>query len=274
MNKYQITFLFLATIAMAAVSGCISYGPDLGVEEVEYFSGEYEATNNTTLNVINVNGQVEIDSWDGDLIRLDATKRTHHGEEELEKIHIIVNEIDDELKVETKYPSYENVRVSVDMKIRIPENTNVELIKTTNGDIVITDTRGNVTAMTTNGNIAISNIEGYVAATSSNGELDIRRTTGISDLKTTNGKIEAHILDIKEDVDVRCTNGGIILYIDPSLDADIEMETTNGHISMNEVELVVTRLESTHVEGTIGEGGNKIDIRTTNGNVNLNKLVA
>ncbi|WP_440951911.1 DUF4097 family beta strand repeat-containing protein [Methanococcoides sp. FTZ1] len=274
MNKYQITFLLLATIAIAAVSGCTSYGPDLGAEEVEYFSGEYDATNNTTLGVLNVNGQIEIDSWDGDTIRLDATKRTYYGEEELEKVHIIVNEINDELKVETKYPSYEGVRVSVDMRIRIPENTTVGVVKTTNGNIVISDTRGNITALTTNGNIAISNVEGYVAATSSNGALDIRRTTGIVDLKTTNGKIEAHILDIKEDIDIRCTNGGITLHIDPSLDADIEMEATNGHISMNEVELVVTRLESTHVEGTIGEGGNKIDIRTTNGNVNLNRLIA
>ncbi|NYT19817.1 MAG: DUF4097 domain-containing protein, partial [Methanosarcinales archaeon] len=117
------------------------------------------------------------------------------------------------------------------------------------------------------------NVEGYITASSSNGALDIQRTTGIKDLKTTNGKIEAQILDIKDDVDIMCTNGAIIIYIDPSLDAEIEVETTNGYISMNEVELVVTRLESTHVEGVIGEGGNKIDIRTTNGYVNLNKLI-
>lgn len=274
MNKYQIIFLLLSTLAIAAVSGCATYEPGYGAEDVEYFNGEYEADNNTTLNVININGQIEIDSWDRDYVELEAIKRTNYGEEELEKVHIIVNEIDDELNVETKYPAIENVRVSVDMTIKVPENITVDFIQTTNGNILISDTKGNTTAMTTNGNIAISNVEGYVAAISSNGALDIQRTTGISDLKTTNGKIEAHVLDIREDVDIRCTNGGITIYIDPSLDADVEMKTTNGHISMNEVELVVTRLESTHVEGVIGEGGNKIDIRTTNGNVNLNRLVA
>lgn len=273
MNKFQITFLLLSTLAIAAVSGCTMYGPDYGAEDVEYFSGEYEADNNTTLNVTNINGQIEIDSWNGDKVELEAIKRTNYGDEELQKVHIIVNRIDDELKVETKYSAIENVRVSVDMKIKVPENVTVGSIETTNGNIMISNTKGNTTAITTNGNIAISNVEGYITASSSNGALDIQRTTGIGDLSTTNGKIEAHVLDIREDIDIRCTNGGITVYIDPSLDANIEMETTNGHISMNEIELVVTRLESTHVEGVIGEGGNTIDIRTTNGNVNLNKLV-
>ncbi|WP_167880925.1 DUF4097 family beta strand repeat-containing protein [Methanococcoides sp. AM1] len=273
MNKYQLTFLLFSTLIVAAVSGCTTYGPDYGAEEIEYFSGEYEADNNTTLTVNNINGQIEINRWDGDKVELEAIKRTNYGEDELQKVNIIVNEIDDELKVETKYPALENVRVSVDINIKVPENVTVDIIETTNGNIVISDTKGNTTAITTNGNIAISNVKGYITAISSNGALDIQRTTGIGDLQTTNGRIEAHILDIRDDVDIRCTNGAIILFIDPSLDADIEMETTNGHISISEVELVATNLESTHVEGVIGEGGNKMHIRTTNGNVNLNKLV-
>ena len=273
MNKYQITFLLFSTLIVAAVSGCTTYGPDYGAEDVEYFSGEYEADNNTTLSVTNINGQIEINSWDGDKIELEAIKRTNYGEYELEKVHIIVNEIDDVLKVETKYPPIENARVSVDMKIKVPENVTVDIIETTNGNIVISNTKGNTTAITTNGAVTITNVEGYITARSSNGALDIQRTTGINDLKTTNGKIEAQILDIKNDVDIRCTNGAVIIHIDPSLDAEIEVETTNGQISMNEVELVVTKLESTHIEGILGEGGSKISIKTTNGNVNLNKLV-
>ncbi|SET01650.1 Putative adhesin [Methanococcoides vulcani] len=273
MNKYQISFLLFSTLLVAAVSGCSTYGPDFGAEDIEYFSGEYEADNNTTLNVINVNGQIEINSWDGDKVVLEAIKRTFYGEDELQKVHIIVNKIDDELKVETKHPAYENVRVSVDMKIKVPENVTVDIIETTNGNIVISDTKGNTTAITTNGAITITNVDGYIKARSSNGALDIRGTTGIDDLKTTNGKIEAQIFDIKDDVEIRCTNGAITIYIDPSLNAEIKMETTNGYISVNEVELVVTKMETTQVEGILGEGGNNIDIRTTNGYVNLNKLV-
>ncbi|MGM0771874.1 MAG: hypothetical protein ACQESU_09770 [Halobacteriota archaeon] len=61
MNKYQTMLLLVVKISIAVFSGCTAQKPDLGVEDVEYFSREYEATNNTTFNVINVNVEIDID---------------------------------------------------------------------------------------------------------------------------------------------------------------------------------------------------------------------
>jgi DUF4097 and DUF4098 domain-containing protein YvlB len=273
MKIYHIAFLMLAVFLVTAFSGCTEYGPEYGSEEIEDFNGEYEAGNDTVLMVTNVNGQIKINSWEGDTITLEATKRTRYGKDELDKVEIIVTESDDEIKIETTFNTFEDDRVSVDMDINVPNNVPVDLVKTTNGNIQILDTKGDTTVVSTNGAIVIRNVDGYVKASTTNGAIDIRGTTGIDDLETTNGKIDAQIFDFKDDVDIKCTNGGITLSIDPSLNADIEAKTTNGDISVNDIALVLTGIERTHMEAILGNGGNKIYIKTTNGNVNLNELV-
>ncbi|NPE29863.1 DUF4097 family beta strand repeat protein [Methanococcoides sp. SA1] len=273
MKIYHIVFLMLVVLLVTAFSGCTGYGPEYGPEEIEYFSSEYEAGNDTVLKVSNVNGHIEINSWEGDTVILDTTKRTRYGKDELDKVDITVIESDNEIKIETTFNAFEDARVSVDMDIKVPNNVTVDFVETTNGNIQIIGTKGDTTAAGTNGAIAIRNVDGYIKASTTNGAIDIRETTGIDDLETTNGKIDAQIFDLKDDVDIKCTNGGITLYINPLLNADIEAKTTNGDISVDDIALVLTGIEKTHMEAILGNGGNKIYITTTNGNVNLNELV-
>ena len=84
---------------------------------------------------------------------------------------------------------------------------------------------------------------------------------------------ETEILDFQEDIDIRTSNGGITVYINPSLNADIEMKTSNGKISVNDVTLAIESSKDNYLKGKLGDGGNKISITTSNGNVNLRKLV-
>ena len=50
------------------------------------------------------------------------------------------------------------------------------------------------------------------------------------------------------------------------------MKTSNGDISISGVQLDITISEEDYKVGKLGEGGNKLDINTSNGNINLYKL--
>ena len=50
------------------------------------------------------------------------------------------------------------------------------------------------------------------------------------------------------------------------------METSNGQITIGGITLNLTTNEEKHKKGTLGDGGNKIFIKTSNGNINLYKL--
>ena len=50
------------------------------------------------------------------------------------------------------------------------------------------------------------------------------------------------------------------------------MMTSNGKISLNDLSLNLTLSEEKHKIGILGDGGRKLEISTSNGNINLNKL--
>jgi DUF4097 and DUF4098 domain-containing protein YvlB len=64
-------------------------------------------------------------------------------------------------------------------------------------------------------------------------------------------------------------NGSIEIFVSDELDADIELETTNGKVSLNEVDVFTEESSPGYVKGWIGDGGDEIHAETSNGNVNL-----
>ncbi|MDY6965619.1 MAG: hypothetical protein SVM80_06565, partial [Halobacteriota archaeon] len=195
-KKYRVSSLFLVVLLITSFSGCTGQGPEV----TEHFNGEYDADDDTVLKVTTVNGQIEINCWEGDIVKLDAVKRSRFGKEELEEVKIEVIESDNEIEIQAKYPDSRAARVSVDMNIKVPDNVRVDYAKTSNGDVQISGTKGDTEASSSNGEIIIENVDGYVKASTSNGGIDITGTTGIDDLKISNGAINAQIFDFKDDI--------------------------------------------------------------------------
>ena len=84
--------------------------------------------------------------------------------------------------------------------------------------------------------------------------------------------LNADIYDFQENISIITSNGRINLYINPSLNADIEIETSNGQIVTSGIILSLITNEEKHKVGTLGDGGNKITIKTSNGNINIYEL--
>ena len=264
-----VVFIILITIGF---SGCINVSNETpGPEVIEYFEDEYDASDDTILSVSTTNGEISITTWDGEKITLNATKISRYGEDDLKNAEIIVTENGNEITIKVQHTQPIRSR-AVDLDIKIPYNVKVESASTTNGPIQITNTMGNTVLTTTNGAINVEDVDGYVKATTTNGGIEIKGTTGIDDLNSENGGITAEIFDIQEDVDIECTNGCITLHIKPTINASIQISTSTGGITVDDTFITVTESTYNSFKGTIGRGGNSINVVTINGDIKIDEL--
>jgi DUF4097 and DUF4098 domain-containing protein YvlB len=201
-------------------------------------------------------------------------KKSSFGQEELDKIDINVTTIGNYMNIQTKYTGLSTIRGSVDMHIKVPQTIHIKSVTTSNGAIQITDTNGNITTSSSNGAIIINTVDGYVSAETSNGRIEVKGTTGIKDnIRTSNGAITVEVANFYNDITIDTSNGPVAVYLNPSLNATIEMTTSNNQITFEEIFLNVQLLEQTHVIGSLGSNDQKLDIHTSNGKIQLLKLI-
>jgi len=261
-------------VLVASFTGCIS-----GKKIYQYTNAEYEADENTILEVKNINGLVNINGWDGDTIFLSIEKSTYKifGEDEFEKVEVNVNEVGNKISIETVYLE-NNSLAAVSMDIKVPMYVTVESVQTINGAILLSNLKGDVQIDVKNGEIDVCGVDGYVEAYTVNGAITVSDTTGVNDIITTNGAVYVEIYDFKKDIEITTINGVMDVFINPDLDANLEIEAKSiaGSISLNDMVplLNITILEDRYVVATLGDGGYKIYMSITAGFIELHKLVS
>jgi len=107
----------------------------------------------------------------------------------------------------------------------------------------------------------------------SNGHIEVKGTAGIKDIHTSNGAITVEVADFHDNVTIDTSNAGITVYLNPSLNATIDMRTSNSKINVEGISLNMELLEDTHVLGSLGSNGHRLDIRTSNANIQLINLI-
>jgi DUF4097 and DUF4098 domain-containing protein YvlB len=165
MKKQYMIVGIIVLFVVNGLSGCF------GTQSTDYFNEEYEVNENTVLKVTTLNGQIEINTWDGDTVSLNAIKKSSFGQEELDNVEINVIENENYLEIEAKYIGKRMTTPSVDMNIKVPRNVTVDSATTSNGAVKISGTKGDIIASSSNGAIIIENVDGYVSATTSNGRI-------------------------------------------------------------------------------------------------------
>ena len=83
--------------------------------------------------------------------------------------------------------------------------------------------------------------------------------------QTVNGGLR---LSTSQGASAKTVNGSIRLEVPEQLNADLEIRTTNGRIT-TDLPITTTRATRRRVEGTLGEGGADLRLKTVNGNITL-----
>jgi DUF4097 and DUF4098 domain-containing protein YvlB len=143
---------------------------------------------------------------------------------------------------------------NVSFEVQVPRNAMLNL-HTINGGISIEDFRGTAKFSARNGGVSLSNVGG-----------DIRG-------ETTNGGITVDLSGDRwdgEGLDVETHNGGVKLTVPDNYSAALETGTVNGRINVDFPMTVQGRL-SRQLTTTLGSGGAKLRVMTTNGGVSIRR---
>ena len=247
MPRYAVRATAVCLFLLAAVWAIPSYAIS------KEFNQSYPLQPGGTFELQNVNGSVDVQGWDRDVVEVHAVKTAKHNEADLERVSIDVDARPDAISIVTRYPQNEGVEVGVEYTIHLPHCARVEHIGTVNGTV------------------RISGLDNAEDLHSVNGNVEVFESAGNIHAHTTNGNVHlelAHVND-RAGASAETTNGSLVLAVAADLQADVEARCLNGNFSS---ELPIT-MESTQrpreMRGRLGRGGAPIHLRTVNGGIRL-----
>lgn len=280
MGRYLLTAATAAVLLVPAPAAAQQQR-----EQALEWTGTLEAGN--WVRVRNMNGQITVRPSDGNTVRVTAEKSWRRGDPDVVRAEvrregndIIVcgwwehTERCDAEGYSTRSRSGWNNRndVSLHFTVHVPRGVNV-YSSSTNGGVSITGTSGEVQARSTNGNVEVAETRGTVVASTTNGNVRVRTASGGVRASTTNGGIDVRMdaPPTEGDMSFRTTNGSITLTVPASFNAEIAMSTTNGSLNTDFPLTVQGQINRRNLQATLGSGGRKVELRTTNGNVSLRR---
>lgn len=204
-----------------------------------------------SFRVENVNGSIDIETWNEGSVRIQAEKKAR-SREALEDIEILIEGSGSEVSVRTVHHRRNRGHGGgqVSYRISLPAEARVE-------------------AETANGSVTIRGIRGRVAAESVNGSLRLEDIDGEIEAETTNGAIRASYARAASGVHrFETTNGSVRVYLPSDAGGDVEADTVNGSIEVD-FPMTVSRSSRRHLRGSFGSGSGSFRIETVNGSVKL-----
>ena len=237
----------------------------------------------------NFNGSVEISGWDQNSVDISGTKYAD-SEARLRDVRIDISNQSNGVQIRTLRPERDHRgHVGAKYVIRVPRQTELERIQSSNGSMRVENIDSNVTLYTSNGSVHLSEIHGNVDAKSSNGSVEVRKVEGRMSFETSNGGVRAEnvrggihghtsngSVDLEletpqiADLTASTSNGGITVHLPASTNATISAHTSGHDRIYSDFDVTVHGpLSASTLEGTIGGGGPRIELTTSNGNIRL-----
>jgi len=262
----------------------------------EDFHYSYPQTPGGHFSLDSFNGAVEVTGWDQTTVDISGTKYAD-TEERLHAIRIDVSNAGNAVEVRTVRPETDrHGNMGAKYIVRVPRQTEIDHIRSSNGSLRLEKIDGNATLHTSNGTVHVVEVRGNVEATSSNGSVHAEDVRGALRASTSNGGIVAHLHGGQgnDPIQVSTSNGSVDLELDTPRSNDLVVSTSNGAITVRlpagtngavsahtsghdriQSDFDITMhglLARSRLEGNIGSGGPRIDLRTSNGNIRLLKL--
>ena len=165
-------------------------------------------------------------------------------------------------------------------------------LKTSGGSIEVVDVGGDVHAQTSGGNLRFGAIQGSIWGKTSGGSIKVASCSGGADVQTSGGSIilqnvgesinartsggsihTAMTIQPQNECSLRTSGGGITLTLTPDITVDVEAETSGGHVSTDFVveSVLQGKVPKNRLKGSINGGGPLLKLRTSGGNIRLQK---
>ena len=230
----------------------------------ESFAATHPLRPGGVLSLANVNGDVEIRTWDRAEIRIEGEKSAR-TDEELKLIQLTIEPSPERVAIEVKLPKRpgswfggSEIRAAVHFTITVPADARLDEIKTVNGGVAIDGVRGSIRASSVNGHVKAAGLMGDARLVTTNGGIDARAVS-----LPTGSKLE-----------LRSVNGGVTLELPKAIAATLNASSVNGGVDCDFPITISGRAKSRNLRGTIGGGGADLKVTTVNGGIRIRALRA
>ena len=265
---------------VAAVAAALAFLTACDLEDLGDFGGSgrytdefhyaYPLKPGGRVSIENFNGSIEISSWTENSVEINGTKYAPTPEQ-LSALKIEVSAQPDTIYIRTVRPSERRGNMGARYVIRVPRQTQLDRVSSTNGPIRVWGVEGPARLRTTNGSVRAENMRGTLDAQTSNGGIEVRNQEGNTALRTTNGRIRAEAVKgpfeafttnggvvaqvakagAERPVRVESSNGGVELTLDSADRGDVRVSTSNGGITLHLPEKMNARLIAATSNSTI-----------------------
>lgn len=249
------------TICATALLSTIAWS--VQAEVVDKIEKSFDVNAQSQFSLENINGAVEITSWDQQVIQITATVRTD-DQEARDLITVDMQQNGRGVKVETRYKKdsswgFKNSNNSgeVSYSVMVPADADLSSIELVNGSLVIENVHGDIDVELVNGSVKATGL------------------MGSSEITSVNGSIKAKYQSLSDDfeqVKIQTVNGSIKLALPESISAAVDAETLHGSIKndfglANDEESFMGK----SLEGDIGSGDARISLESVNGSIKILK---
>jgi hypothetical protein len=217
------------------------------------FNQTYSLQPGGTFDLQNVNGTVEVQGWDRDVVEVHAVKTAKVRESDLERVSIDVSAKPSGVSIQTRYPQDEGVEVAVEYLIHVPHGAKVEHLGTVNGTLRVAGVDEVDDLRTVNGNIEVYEANSDVRAHTTNGNVRLEL---------------AHLHGVTATV-AETTNGSVVLALPSNSEADLEARCLNGNFQSELPFALESTLKPREIHGKLGRGGSPIKLHTINGAIRV-----
>ena len=260
------------------------------------------------LRVATPNGEVTISESAGSEVEVRVEKTTERGSS-LTDIGVVVRRVsgalvvcavyedDDECDMERGYQQarrgrrgWDNSRTHARLIVQVPIGVSVRAstgngemsisgavsevdASSGNGRVLISGTAGKVSVRTGNGRVTVEGARGAVEANTGNGDVRVSTSSGPVSVHSGNGDIEVSMDRVERASAMTFTtgNGRISLTVPAGFGAEINGSTGSGRISTDLPIQLVGSINPRRIRGTLGSGGEALEIRTGNGDVEIRR---
>lgn len=273
--------LFVVTFLLLSSLGC--QDTDILRSSDENYVDEYTQTvDGSGVNLLDAqatNGHITVEGTVGNEVVVGIKKKVRaSSEEEAEKyadrVAVHVERTGNRIRIYVQHPELpDHVELEVSYDIQCPFRLDLQL-GTTNGAIRVEEIEGSVLGSSTNGAIEMLAAWGPFNLSSTNGDIEaeLRQLTGDGNFSTTNGSIEVKLLSGTGNLTASTTNGAVAMELPEDFSGEFDASTVNGRARANFQVPFSSGDPPTRIWGNIGNGGaSRIRLRTTNGNVTVEK---
>jgi DUF4097 and DUF4098 domain-containing protein YvlB len=196
-----------------------------------------------TVEVSNVQGSVEVTTWDRNEVQLVAELESDKDELEFEATERMVR-----IEVDRPHGKYHNDEDDAYLTLNVPKGVRL-IVDTVSADINVSGVRGEQNLQSVSGEVGTQSFDAPVTATGVSGEITIAGNGGKAVVRTENVSGSATVSGIRGSFQGEVVSGEIRASIAQA--ERIEVSTVSGEIDISAELTPMARVEMESVSGTV-----------------------